>query len=752
MKKMLHEKIAFILLIFFISSFQKTFAQGSNRVDVGKSFANISKLTTGGTFVPGDTVEVRVTIAINTQSSATIIDNVQVFDQIPAKTTYIPGSMRVATNEGVTYKGYFSDVLDGDAGTKSGNNITINLGKGASGSAGGRIKSDSSRPSFYKNTCIMMACYRIKINTGVLWGDTLFFGGHIKYRMVSPNSGWVDQYFDSTKILVYRMQDYCRNGRSISAASDHNGTFGSGNTQNRDQALAFSTTYIKVNIGSNKPNDYYYAVVNNSSATGSVNPNIAIPNSNRVFTVWDIGGDHTGAASNYSGNAPVTPGSNGGYFVLVNASYNTNIAYQETLTNLCPNTFYEFTAWFRNVCARCGCDSTGKGAGSSGYLPGSGHDSAGVKPNLTFEIDDLAYYTTGDIKYSRSEPWKRFGFSFKTRPDQTTAKFAIRNNSPGGGGNDWAIDDIDIVHCGPSLTMNYNPYVLGCSNNPFVVNLADTIRYIHPNNYIYYKWQRSNVGGTIWSDVPGATGVGSTTLVNGLYQFIVNLPSFLATYADSGTYYRVITATTMENLSNNCAYNDQSKTMIKVIDCGGVLSSTQIQLKGKLADGKARLTWIINNEENIADYEIEKSTNGSWFEKISSQATDNRFNGTYSFTDDESINGYVYYRIKMVLHDGTFRYSTVVVLNKSMELKIKTVNNPFRESLAIEMITPGRGELTLKLYNDQGQVCAGKQVKILQEGLQSISMNNIGCTSGFYVLVASMNNETVNRKLIKISR
>src|SRR5690606_11236831 len=88
-------------------SWQQSTAQG--RVDFGKSFANMSKLNTGGTYNPGDTVEIRVTIAVKALSGTrTIIDQVQVSDAVPAKTTYINGSMRIATNEGITYKGPFT--------------------------------------------------------------------------------------------------------------------------------------------------------------------------------------------------------------------------------------------------------------------------------------------------------------------------------------------------------------------------------------------------------------------------------------------------------------------------------------------------------------------------------------------------------------------------------------------------------------------------------------------------------------------
>src|SRR5690606_5666754 len=147
-----------------------TLAQ-TQRVDVAKSIVNITDLTTGGTFDPGDIIEIRVTIAVMPLSGArTIVDRVQVFDAVPANTTYIAGSMRVTTNEGITYKGPFSEALDTDAGTKSGNNITINMGRYANATTGGRIRSDSSKPSFFNSSAIMMACYRVRINPTAPYG------------------------------------------------------------------------------------------------------------------------------------------------------------------------------------------------------------------------------------------------------------------------------------------------------------------------------------------------------------------------------------------------------------------------------------------------------------------------------------------------------------------------------------------------------------------------------------------------------
>ncbi|MBC7867609.1 MAG: T9SS type A sorting domain-containing protein [Gloeobacteraceae cyanobacterium ES-bin-316] len=753
MKKHLHAEYPFLTILLLLLMQQSAFSQGANRVDIGKSFANMSKLQTGGTFNPGDTIEIRVTIAVIRQGSYTALDSVQVFDQVPAKTTYIPGSMRIATNEGITFKGPFTEAVDTDPGRNVAGNITINLGNKANGVNGGRIRSDTSRPSFYGSHCIMMACYKVRINPTAVYGDTLRITGRVRYKMVTPANGFTDVFFPQYRILLFPNSGYCPNGSDISAASDFGGTFGSGTVPNRAAPLGFATTYIKQNISTGQPQDYNYAIIKNSSADSWTNPAAPMPEASalhRVFGFWDIAGDHTNASNTAFGNAPPAAAQNSGYFVLINASYNTNVAYQETLTNLCPNTYYEFSAWFRNVCPRCSCDSTGRGSGAAGFIRGPGNDSSGVKPNLNFEIDGQAYYTTGDIKYDRGVPWKKFGFTFLTKSNQTTANFAIRNNSPGGGGNDWAIDDIKVSHCGPTLTMNYNPEVIGCKEGAFVVDLKDTIRFIY-NSYVHFKWQRSNVGGTIWTNMtgPGTSGIGTPVLVNGLYQYVTALPPFLATGADSGTYYRVVVATTAANLNNNCSYRDQNTTMVRAITCGTILNGNFLQFRGSLAGGKSQLSWATSNEKNLSYYEIEKSADGSQFKPIGRIDARNLSEAFYNYTDPEEINGRKYYRLKMTQADGMYKYSNIIELNSNLSFRVNNIQNPFDDKINADITVPEAGLVHFNLYNGKGQ-----KVKVFSQavnkGFSKIPVTNLGnISAGIYYITVEFKNQIQNRKLVK---
>ena len=170
--------------------------------------------------------------------------------------------------------------------------------------------------------------------------------------------------------------------------------------------------------------------------------------------------------------------------LVVNAAYRIDSAFNHTISGLCPNTYYEISCWMRNICSKCGCDSNGVGATGGGYIPTAAGDSSGVRPNIAIALDGVRYYTSGDLTYNGQ--WVKKGFTFLTGPAQTSFTMRYYNNAPGGGGNDWALDDISVVTCSPEMNYGptYNPIV--CDSNTIV--LTDTVRSFF-DNYTYYKWQ-----------------------------------------------------------------------------------------------------------------------------------------------------------------------------------------------------------------------------------------------------------------------
>jgi len=321
-----------------------------------------------------------------------------------------------------------------------------------------------------------------------------------------------------------------------------NRTFGAG--ANPGPPLIAATTNYQY-ASNDCPNDGYYTVRNNTSS--------CFANS------WhSLAADHTGDPN--------------GYFMLINASVQPGAFYLDTVRGLCSNTTYEFAAWILNILRPTACGSNG------------------TQPNLTFSIEKtdgslLQSYNTGNIPSQGSPAWQQFGFFFSTTSGVTDIVVRIFNNSPGGCGNDLALDDITFRACGPQLSSSIAGYasntVSYCEGvaRSFTFNCTVSAGYNNPS----FQWQQ-RINGANWTDIPGATAT----------VFIKNFPAsataaindFRLSAAETGNlgslYCRVVSpvltitiiAKPVINISSNGPLCEKS---ILLLNAGG---GTQYQWSG----------------------------------------------------------------------------------------------------------------------------------------------------------------------------
>lgn len=221
------------------------------------------------------------------------------------------------------------------------------------------------------------------------------------------------------------------------------------------------------------PNDGRYTITNNTAPWGSFAGN------------W----------INIQDNGPEP----NGYMMVVNASVSPGLFYEKTV-NVCENTLYEFSIDIINML--------------ESFVSGN-------RPNVSFLIDGIALCETGDIP--NDETWRTIRFSFYTAPGQTTVKLALRNNAPGGNGNDLALDNISFRACGPDITIP-GPTFEFCEGIP--VTLQTVISNSPYTNGTVYQWQTGNAG--VWTDIPGANSPEYTELLpvdNAQYRLIVSSSS-----------------------------------------------------------------------------------------------------------------------------------------------------------------------------------------------------------------------------------
>lgn len=224
------------------------------------------------------------------------------------------------------------------------------------------------------------------------------------------------------------------------------------------------------------PTNTAYAPPNTYAFTYSTCPNdgqytITRQTSNCFNNTWHtVTADHTG----------------NGAFMLVNASLEPGDFFLATVTDLCPNTTYEFAAWIMNVLR-----------------------TQGIRPNVTFSIEQpdgtlLGKISTGDISETPQPTWRQYGLYFTTPASNATIVLRIKNNAPGGGGNDLGLDDITFRPCGGKIDVNvvgHTDTIDRCEGNTEVFAFQSNVNgYVSP----VFFWQLSTDDGGTWTDIPGA--------------------------------------------------------------------------------------------------------------------------------------------------------------------------------------------------------------------------------------------------------
>lgn len=411
--KVLYANLA---LIFFIGLFvpRMSFAQGVQRV---LTYVNLSR-PNGGSVSTGDTLEIRAVITV---LNGTTIYKVRFMGVAPINTTYIPGTLVAKANSGVSTGdpniGAYTDLSNDDRGEISGGVITINMGDAAGlpPANGGQITGGTTTPRHGSSATIIMATYRVKVN--VPNGSQLVTQGN-SFSYSTTRNGVLTQYYLPDLGILITPQYTCGALDSRNRIDDETeGSFFRGTTLDRPSS-PIVTGFNYVTIANGRPNDGSYALVKSTSPTEYTGSSPA--SSDRVFSSWDIFGDHTGT-NNTTGNPAPGPGQEGGYMLLVNASYSPGSVFTTNVVGLPQYFDFTFSFWVRNVSS-----------------------TITVLPNLILSVNGYDVYGTGSIPYTGR--WVQKSFTFNTG-NSTSVSINLRNNAPGGSGNDWAIDDFTLNQC-----------------------------------------------------------------------------------------------------------------------------------------------------------------------------------------------------------------------------------------------------------------------------------------------------------------
>lgn len=213
----------------------------------------------------------------------------------------------------------------------------------------------------------------------------------------------------------------------------------------------------------------------------------------------------------------------------------------------------------------------------------------------------------------------------------------------------------------------------------------------------------------------------------------------------SGSIFNYITATATDG-SNNTSELSSRITALPV---------ELIEFKTECINSeKVKLSWSTASEVNNDFFTIERTVDGINDKKefiVKGAGTTSSFN-SYSFIDDNPINGIAYYRLKQTDFDGKYQYFNYVTSNcvDDNQFDFEIYPNPSNgENINISINANKNSEVLVLLFTVDSKLLTRK-VFITQEDGNSVFAIPIEekLSSGIYFIMASSKQKIYKKKLI----
>lgn len=197
------------------------------------------------------------------------------------------------------------------------------------------------------------------------------------------------------------------------------------------------------------------------------------------------------------------------------------------------------------------------------------------------------------------------------------------------------------------------------------------------------------------------------------------------------------------------AATDRFKIVFKPMSVGySPLPVTFTSAKAYRQGNKVIVDWKVENEINIAKYNVEKSINGKDFTVINTIAVNglNIVSGNYLWIDNSQAAGNVFYRIKSIDINGSIKYTSILsVKGISSAASITIYPNPVKgNTINLQIANQSAGIYKVKLINNAGQMVYSNKIVTNSNNMsQSIYVGN-NVSKGIYQLeVKSADNSTM---------
>jgi hypothetical protein len=189
---------------------------------------------------------------------------------------------------------------------------------------------------------------------------------------------------------------------------------------------------------------------------------------------------------------------------------------------------------------------------------------------------------------------------------------------------------------------------------------------------------------------------------------------------------------------------------------GSVFPLTLIDFAARKNNSDVILTWKTANEKDVDRFELERSPNGTEFNRIAALQPQLTSSAAYQYNDKEVLRTFassssIFYRLKMIDKDGKFKYSSILSVRpgKNSTFQVQAAPNPFTDKLALQVHAETAGAAKIVLRSIAGTVMESIS-KYLQAGSTAIEIRSAAALpKGVYILEVEMNGTKQYCKVVK---
>ena len=296
-----------------------------------------------------------------------------------------------------------------------------------------------------------------------------------------------------------------------------------------------------------------------------------------------------------------------------------------------------------------------------------------------------------------------------------------------------------------------NSGVLSPGNSPgkftIVGNYTATSTSVHEIE-IAGTSQYDTINVTRDSSFPGGNvvlnGTLNVALLNGFLPSAGDSYKIMTYYSASGTFTNTNLPALPPGLSWSIQYNPSGVTLqVNAV----ALPLTLIYARVYKQNNGVQISWGTSNEISVKNYNIERSADGIYFNKVGAVNANGAGTNNYSWFDSSPANGTNYYRIKCIDLDGKFMYSGVLVINNTGNNVFTVFPNPVKKAEMLQINLQSGIATKVEIMNVAGQLLYSKHGKLT--GTISIPVPVEWSTGQYIIRVTSDNKAEVKKILLR---